>query len=483
MKKYQFMVILLLVLALSVMAFPADEKVPITAKSSEALTSYLKARALSEKLRGQESIEFYKKAVELDPDFAMAYLNLAFVQPTAREFFESLNKAKSLTDKVSEGERLWILGSNAGVNGFPMKQREYFQKLVKMYPGDERTHNLLGNHYFGQQEYDKAIEEYEKAIDINPEFSQPYNQLGYSYRFLGKYDPAEKTFKKYIELIPDDPNPYDSYAELLMKMGKAESSIEQYRKALSVNPNFVASHIGIATNLNFLGKHEEARKELERLYEMARNDGERRAALFATTVSYVDEGNTEDALKTMKKQYAMGEKINDSAAMAGDLQTMANIYYESGNYSKASDLFQKANQIIQESDHKQEIKDNAARILLYNEARVALMMGNLDLARQKAMEFSKAAKKVSNTFQIWLSHQADGMIAMHEKNYDMAIAEFKQANQQNPYVIYQLSQAYSAKGDNENTRAVCEKAAGHNTLNNMQYAFIRTKAKKMLTSL
>jgi len=58
------------------------------------------------------------------------------------------------------------------------------------------------------------------------------------------------------------------------------SQLSQYRKALSVNPNFVASFIGIADNCNFLGKYEDGRKELQTLYDKARNDGEKRASFI-----------------------------------------------------------------------------------------------------------------------------------------------------------------------------------------------------------
>jgi tetratricopeptide (TPR) repeat protein len=102
---------------------------------------------------------------------------------------------------------------------------------------------LLGNTYFGRQEYDAAITNFTKATGINPSFSQPYNQLGYAYRFLEKFDDAEKAFKKYTQLIPGDPNPYDSYAELLMKVARFDESIKMYEKALSLDPNFIASHI------------------------------------------------------------------------------------------------------------------------------------------------------------------------------------------------------------------------------------------------
>jgi tetratricopeptide (TPR) repeat protein len=71
-----------------------------------------------------------------------------------------------------------------------------------------------------------------------------------------------------------------------------------------------------------------------------------------------------------------------------------------------------------------------------------------------------------------------GLIAMEEKDYDKAVAELKQANQQNPYDLYRLCQAYSAKGDAASAKEQCRKAANFNSLPAIQYAFVRTKAVK-----
>ena len=177
-------VVLIALLLLTGLTIAEEGKIPITTRSPEALQSFLKGRSLSDRLQGPESIQHFEKAVELDPNFAQAYLLLAFVQPTPQRFFDTLARARALADQVSEGERLWILGVEAGVNGQVMKQRELYQQLVSQFPGDERAHNLLGNHFFGQQEYATAIAGYEKAIAIAPEFSPPYNQLGYAHRFM-----------------------------------------------------------------------------------------------------------------------------------------------------------------------------------------------------------------------------------------------------------------------------------------------------------
>src|SRR5690242_15965291 len=185
---------------------PATGKVPITTKSEEARKEFLMGRDLSEKLLAQESLEHFDKALALDSDFAAAELARANNSPTAKEFFAHLNKAVTLADKASEGEKLLILANQAGTNGDVNKQKDNLEKLVAAYPNDERAQFALGNYYFGQQEYRPALEHYKKASELAPSYSPAYNILGYTYRQLGDYANAEQAFKKYVELIPNDPN-------------------------------------------------------------------------------------------------------------------------------------------------------------------------------------------------------------------------------------------------------------------------------------
>lgn len=460
-----------------------EGKMPITTSSKAALQDFLKGRDLFEGLQGQESLSYFKQAIDKDSKFAMARLYYAQAQPNPKGFFDELEKAVALADQVSEGERLWIQGFQAAVNGMPLKQREMYQKLCELYPNDERAHAQLGNHYFGQQMFKEAIEEYNKAKAINPNYAPIYNQLGYSERQLGNYSEAEKAFEKYTELIPNDPNPYDSYAELKMKMGDYQSSIELYEKALQVNPNFGASHVGIATDYNLMGEHEKAREELQKYYAIARNDGERRQALFAMAVSYVDQGDKGKALEQLNQMYSIAEKANDAPAMAGDLGNMGNILYEMGKYDEAAAKYEKAMQTMLNSGLEQEVIENAKRLNLYNAGKVALAKGDLKLAKEKSQELLMAATEVNNTFQLWLAHELMGMIALSEKNWDKAIEELNQANQQNPYTFYRLAKAYEGKGDHDKAMEYYGKAANDNTLNSMNYAFIRSKAHEMLAKM
>jgi len=463
----------------------ALDKMPITTSSDKALEYYLQGRELAEKLRGQESRQYFQKAVDEDSDFAVAYLQLALAQPTVKEFFDSFYKAKDLADKVSEAEQMWILGVEAGlISGDPTGQLGYFQKLVELYPNDERAHNLLAGNYFATLDWELAIEEYERALQINPNYSQPYNQMGYAYRFLERYDGAERAFKKYIELIPNDPNPYDSYAELLMKMGRYDESLEQYKAALDVNPDFVLSYLGIASNLNFKGQHKKARNQLQIMYDEAKDDGQRRPALRAMAFSYIDEGDFDNALERYDRQYALAEAIGDTFAMAADMVLMGFALVEvEGREREALRKFETAAAMVQASSLSDNTKAVDSRGHFYNACRAYVAMGEIEQARVNASEFRARAESAQNSNLIKAACQLDGLIALREGNFDLAIEKLKQSNLLNPYNLFFIGKAYEGKGDRNNAKVYYKKAAYFNAINNSPQACIRLKAVNLTEAM
>ena len=456
-----------------------DGKIPITTTSAEAKQQYVKGRALAENLRGHDSRQFLGQAASKDPKFALAHYSLALSAPTAKDFFDHLKQAAALSDKASEGEKLMILGLQAGANADPKAQRDYYQRLVAAYPRDERAHFLLGGAYFGQQDMPKAIQEYRKAVEVAPDFAPAYNLLGYAERQVGAYSEAERAFKKYIELIPDDPNPYDSYAELLMKMGRFDESIAMYRKALAADANFVPSHIGIATNLMLQGKHDAARAEAWKSHQAGRNDGDRRGALFTTAVIYADEGKFDQALGELKKEYAVAEKINDAAAMSADVVAMGDVLLEAGKPEEARKRYLQAVELVQQSDLSAEVKQNNKLVHHYNLGRVAVRAGDLAGAKQHAATYMEGAAAKKNDPQIKQAHELLGTIALAEKKFDQAIADLSKGNQQDAYTLYRLALAYQEKGDEAKASDLYQKVANQNSLPALNYSFVRAKAKKM----
>ena len=455
-------------------ALAQDEKVPITA-SDEAVEFYIQGRDLSEKLRGTDALEFYEMAVAADEDFALGYWALALNSPTAAEFFENYEMAVEKADMASEGERNIIMALDAGVKGDPAAQEEYLTALVTAYPSDERVQNMVGNFYNGRQDYDKAIAAWEKAIAINPAYSPSYNSLGYAYRAIGEYGKAEASFQKYIALLPDDPNPYDSYAELLMKLGRFEESIEQFQMALEQDPNFIISYRGIGVNQIFLGDPALARETFAAMAEAARTDGELRTALTWTAVSYVYEDETDMAIATLEERSAIAAANQDAAALSGDEVMMGTVLLEADQLEPAMMHFDQSVEIINEAEVPPEVKAGVARNQHYYQARVSLADGNIGEAKLHTEAYDVLVKENQIPFEMRRVHELMGSIAMAEGNWTDAITQLKQANQQDPRVLYLLALAYEGAGDADASEALLEKVANFNSLN-INLAFVRGDA-------
>jgi tetratricopeptide (TPR) repeat protein len=456
----------------------ASGKMPITTASDGARQLYLKGRDLSERLRATDARQYYQQAVAKDPNFALGHVGLANTSGTNKEFIDAVTRAAALAGNVSPAERHWILAIEAGMKGNPSAVLKHYTELVRLLPGDERAQTLLGNVYFGRQEYESAVGHFVKATTINPAFSQPYNQLGYAYRFLDKFTEAETAFKKYIELIPSDPNPYDSYAELLLKMGRFDESIATYQKALSIDPNFIASHIGIGNNHLAAGRPEQARAAFAQIAKVARNTGERRTAHLWTTAAYVHEGATDKAIDEVRAGYALAEAEGAAGNMSGDLNLMGDILREAGRLDEAAAKYAESVAVIAVAKVPEENKEAARRNLVFEEGRLAVARRDLATAKAKAAEYARQVAARNAPFEIRQQHELQGVIALAEKRPADAAREFAKANQQDPNVLYLTAIAWRDAGDAAKASAFAAKAAKFNGLA-FNYAYVRNKAARI----
>jgi tetratricopeptide (TPR) repeat protein len=248
---------------------------------------------------------------------------------------------------------------------------------------------------------------------------------------------------------------------------------------LAIDPNFSPSYIGIASNLTYQGKYDAARAEAGKLQRAARNDADRRNALFATAIAYAEEGKFDQALAELKKQYAVAEKINDAANMAGDAVAMGDVLLEAGKPEEARKQYEHALRLQLGSDLSQEVKDDAKLVHHYNLGRVAVHFRDLAGARKHAETFMQGATAKKNSAEIRQAHELAGTIALKEKQFDQAIAHLSKANQQDPYVLYRMGKAHKGKGDQAKADELFRRAATHTTLPTLNHAFVRAKTNKV----
>jgi tetratricopeptide (TPR) repeat protein len=215
----------------------------VTTHSPEAYRYYLEGLDYLWKAYDTEAERSFKKALEYDSTFAMAYFWLAQVQvgQTAKERKELVAKAVKYSDKVSQKEKYYIKILEAGTSGNQAQAIKELQKMIERYPQEKIALFALGASYYDLRQTEEAVRTLTKAVEIDPLFKMAYNLLAYAYNDMGDFEKSIWAINKYISLAPDEANPYDSRADLYSYNGRLDQAIESYRKALEIKPDFYMS--------------------------------------------------------------------------------------------------------------------------------------------------------------------------------------------------------------------------------------------------
>ena len=174
-----------------------DVPIEATTSSLEALKNYSMGVKLKEEQGDAPSIPFLKRAIELDPDFPMAYAQLAisytnFDQPSLA--VEYATKAYQLRDRANEREKLRISGAYFVARGEFERATEVYELWAASYPRDSIPHLDIGADYSIMGIYEKALVEAQEALRLDPDSITAYAAVGEAYVHLNRLDEAKVTF-------------------------------------------------------------------------------------------------------------------------------------------------------------------------------------------------------------------------------------------------------------------------------------------------
>ncbi len=185
---------------------------PIDQATTSSLDA-LKAFTLGEEQRARgfdsKSVPFFKRAVELDSNFALAYARLGQIYMNLGEGglgVEYTKKAFELRDRVSEREKLYIASHYYdSVTGEIDKAIETYEVWTRTYSRDWLAYCNLAFAYDGIGEYEKAVEAAREALRLSPGSSFPYEILAQALLHLNRFRDAEAICEKAIAEKWDSP--------------------------------------------------------------------------------------------------------------------------------------------------------------------------------------------------------------------------------------------------------------------------------------
>jgi serine/threonine protein kinase/tetratricopeptide (TPR) repeat protein len=274
-------------------SLPPMEKAPsmsteVTTPSLEAWRSYKAAmRAIQGNGAAVEGVPLLKRAIEIDPNFAMAY---AVVGRTYDQLGESelgarsIARAYQLRDRVGDREDFFIaFNYYRQVPRNLELARQTLESWVHKYPGDMMPHSFLsGLTSPGTGHHERAAEEGLKAIELDPDFSIPYYNAAFAYIYLDRLSEAEallrKASERKIEVIDISVCRY-FIAFLRNDQAAMDREVTQRKAKLEAQGWFEHQE---ALTLAYHGRLQEANRRSAHAVSVARQEGlPERAALFA----------------------------------------------------------------------------------------------------------------------------------------------------------------------------------------------------------
>jgi serine/threonine protein kinase len=408
----------------------------VTTHSPEAYRYYLEGVDYSNKYYSKEAKESFKKALQYDSAFAMAYFRLTDYTDGS-EYKKMIAKAVEYSDKVSQKEKYYIKAEAAYASGGSPKYLKELQKIVKRYPEEKEAFYRLGRYFVVQNQFEQALNYLNKAIEIDPLYKLVYNQLAYIYYELGDFEKSIWAINKYISIAPDEANPYDSRGDLYAWNGKLVQAIESYKKALQIKPDFTISLEKLGHMYLFKREYAKAESCYKKLASSVdkgtRSDGRLYLAFLP-----VYQGKFEEALTVLDNGIAADkmEEVDIGTIIYKNLLKIE-IYKQKKDWSRAL----KETEQYMEIYHRENRDLNIEERVLY----IMLLAENNDI--KKAEEVAKVLRKdiEEKDESSMASYSASvGFIELARGNFEASITNFEKVAQEvrNFAAMYWLARAY-----------------------------------------
>jgi serine/threonine protein kinase/Tfp pilus assembly protein PilF len=450
-----------------------DEDVgKISTNSKEAFRLYSEAQ---KHIGGdnRKCIELLEQAVEIDPDFAMAYRMMAAAFGNlgyGKEGIENIEKAYALVDRVSDRERYIILAEKAQIDGDHGKREELYKRLLTIYPDDALGNTKLGRLYMNRfEDMNRAVDRFMVPILNRVKNGIVYSSCARAYRSLGMYDKAKEILEIYKNEISDGAWIHVQLATTYISQGKYEFAREEISEALALLSR-EDGYIEMKGHIYFLeGDFLKAEAEYVKRLQSDEISAQARAR--------------ENLVDLLMAQGRFREAIEQSDMILELAKTHGQKFWETGPvfWKIFSELelgnLKEASQILADA-WKQDIEEKEDPYLQawysYYRVMILLKMDMLKEAKAAAQAHKDLKEQNINKKEMRYNHFLQGMIAIKENNFDTAIEYLEMAvsllSSQSKFIqefhgefLWGLALAHYESGDLDSAQREFERIIGLTT--------------------
>jgi tetratricopeptide (TPR) repeat protein len=351
-----------------------------------------------------QSIDAYKKALELSPRSSVIVERLAEIYAKSqhvRDAVEEAQEALKIDPQNVDARRLLarIYIRGLGDMGAGEVQREsldkaieQFQAILTLRPDDSYSALWLARLYRFENQHGEAEKVLRGVLERDPENGQAleqlsqllidggrspeaitllsqaanessapelYDLLGDAYSQQKDWPQAEGAYRKAIEQEPDEASHHNGLAQALLAQDKYAEALEEFKKLAELEPGTSENYLRMTELYRRLGQLDQAETSLLRAKQLAPGSLE---VLYNEALLYEDQGRYDDAVKIlsdaiagMKSQPATEDGRGNSSALAILYEQLGHAYREAQNYPAAIETFRDMAKLGPDSEKRADI--------------------------------------------------------------------------------------------------------------------------------
>jgi tetratricopeptide (TPR) repeat protein len=313
---------------------PAQPNVAASMTSNvEALRAYEEGRSYLDRAMHEKAAGAFRRAIELDPQFAMAYYSLAqcFQYSDDAAARQAMARAAQLAEGPSlpRLQKLMIQSFQLSVDGRLEQEDELLQSVVREFPHEVEPRNELCWTRLKERKYSEVIPIGEEAVRLDKSAAGVYLALTWAYGFEGDVPQALAALDRYASRLPhNEPVPIDMRGWVLLHNGRYEEALAAYRKNRELNPGYDwGSALYIADAYLLAGQYSLAEASALSVTRQAKDANARAETARMLGEIEVGRGRLDAAVARYEEAAQLRETQPPPAAFAA-LWPVAQVYFE-----------------------------------------------------------------------------------------------------------------------------------------------------------
>jgi tetratricopeptide (TPR) repeat protein len=213
----------------------------------------------------ENAIISYEKAIQINPDYDTVLMNIGMCYWSLQEFEKAEIYFKRALEKNSKYDKVYLNLGRLLVS--PESKLENFNKGIVYARNDKlkaEFYTLIGEVYFEQKRYRKALENYKNALSINPNDINLLRLSGTLHSYLFEFEDANYLHEKALRISPDDAETYNDYGASLQRQQKFSLAIEKHKIATSISSENFKYSYNLANAYFYNSNNNLALKEIQR---------------------------------------------------------------------------------------------------------------------------------------------------------------------------------------------------------------------------